>query len=121
MADVGRTPDETAQGTLAGLQSSVKPDRSGEDLLFQVLVDWGLDLTMSIIVEQIDGLEVLSVEEDALIVCFGSVTLDAIRTIAMRRPLRAVFCDSGFASDDARINAEQLFMELSPATDVKAV
>ena len=121
MADVRRTPDETAQETLAGLESSVKPDRSGEDLLFQVLVDWGLDLTMPITVEQIDGLEVFLVEDSALIACFGPVTLEAIRAIAMRRPLRAVFCDSGFASDAARINAEQLFMELSPATDVKAI
>ena len=70
MADVLRTPDETDQQALAGLEDSVKPDRTGEDLLFQVLLDWGLELTMPITVEQIEGHEVFVVEDDALIACF---------------------------------------------------
>ncbi|MCW3472283.1 site-specific DNA-methyltransferase [Rhodococcus pyridinivorans] len=122
MTDVTRTPDETDQLTLAELEGSVKPGRSSEDLLFQVLLDWGLELTMSITVEQINGNEVLVVEDGALIACFDSeVSLNLVRLIAKREPLRAVFRDSGFASDDARINAEQVFRELSPATDVKAI
>lgn len=117
-----RTPDETEQQTLSGLGDSVKPDRSGEDLLFQVLLDWGLELTMPIRVEMLEGHEVYFVEDDALIACFDSeVSPDLVRAIAKREPLRAVFRDSGFASDDARINAEQIFREISPATDVKAI
>ena len=122
MADVLRVPDETDQLALTELEGSVKPDRSGEDLLFQVLLDWGLELTMPISVEQMDGYEVFVVEDGALIACFDSdVSPELMRTIAKREPLRAVFRDSGFASDDARINTEQIFRELSPATDVKAI
>ncbi|WP_433703446.1 site-specific DNA-methyltransferase [Prescottella equi] len=122
MADVERTPDQTDQLTLDQLESSIKSGRSGEDLLFQVMLDWGLDLTMTTTVETFNGHEVFVVEDGALIACFDSeVSLDLMRTIAEREPLRAVFRDSGFASDDARINAEQIFREVSPATDVKAI
>lgn len=122
MTDVLRSPDETDQLALGDLEGSVKPDRSGEDLLFQVLLDWGLELTMPINVEQADGYEVFVVEAGALIACFDSgISPALVRTIANRQPLRAVFRDSGFASDDARINAEQIFREVSPATDMKAI
>lgn len=122
MADVLRTPDETGQAQLAGVEESIKSDRTGEDLLFQVLLDWGLELTMPVTVEQLQGHEVFIVDDDALIACFESdVSPDLVRAVAQREPLRAVFRDSGFASDDARINAEQIFQEVSPATDVKAI
>ncbi|MGE0305370.1 MULTISPECIES: site-specific DNA-methyltransferase [Gordonia] len=122
MTDVLRSPDETDQLSLSELEGSVKQGRSGEDLLFQVMLDWGLELTMEIAIEQIDGHEVFVVEDGALIACFDSeVSAEAVRVIAKREPLRAVFRDSGFSSDDARINAEQVFREVSPATDVKAI
>lgn len=122
MADVLRIPDDTDQQALAVLEESVKPGRTGEDLLFQVLLDWGLELTMPISVETLEGHEVYFVDDGALIACFDSeVSPDLVRAIAKREPLRAVFRDSGFASDDARINAEQIFREISPATDVKAI
>lgn len=122
MADVLRIPDETEQQTLAGLEDSVKPDRSGEDLLFQVLLDWGLELTMHISVEELQGHKVFLIEDGALIACFDiGISPGLVRAIAERGPLRAVFRDLGFASDAARINAEQIFREISPATDVKAI
>ncbi len=122
MADVLRTPDETDQQELGFLEDSVKPNRSGEDLLFQVLLDWGLELTRPIGVEEIDGQEVYVAEDGDLIACFEpAVQQELVRAIAERQPLRAVFRDSGFSSDDDRINAEQIFKELSPATDVKAI
>lgn len=122
LADVLLTPDETNQPTLDQLEGSIKSDRSPEDVLFQVLVDWGLDLTMPIGIESIDGQDVFVVEEGALIACFDEeVSLSVVRAIAKRQPLRAVFRDSGFASDDDRINAEQVFREISPATELKAI
>jgi adenine-specific DNA-methyltransferase len=122
LADVLRTPDETTQEALSGLENSIRSGRSGEDLLFQVLVDWGLDLTMTIDVERIGDYDVFVVEDDALVACFDEeVSANLVRSLAERQPLRAVFRDSGFKSDDARINAEQIFKELSPATDVKAI
>ena len=122
MADVLRSPDETEQLALDELEGSIKAGRSGEDLLFQVLLDWGLVLTAPISVEQIEQHEVFVVEDGALIACFDEhVSPTVVHSIAKRQPLRAVFRDSSFATDDARINAEQVFREVSPATDVKAI
>jgi adenine-specific DNA-methyltransferase len=122
MADVLRTPDGAEQTRMELDVESVKPDRSGEDLLFQVLLDWGLELTLPISVEHFDEHEVLVVDDGALIACFEKqVSLDLVRAIAQREPLRAVFLDAGFGSDDARINAEQIFREVSPSTDVKTI
>lgn len=122
MADVRRTPDVLGQDELDLDINSVKHDRTGEDLLFQVLIDWGLELSMRIDVEQLDGRDVFVVEDDALVACFAErVSPTVLRQIAARKPLRAVFRDSGFATDADRINAEQIFAETSPATDVKAI
>ncbi|QUC13997.1 site-specific DNA-methyltransferase [Arachnia propionica] len=121
-ADVLKTADDTEQLGLDDLASSVKPDRSGEDLLFQVLLDWGLELSLPMTREHIDGREVLSVDADALVACFAeSVTPEVVRGIAERGPLRAVFRDDAFDSDAARINAEQVFREVSPATEVRTI
>lgn len=122
LSDVLRTPDALHQDELDLYTGSVKSDRTSEDLLFQVLLDWGLELTMPIAVEQVGGHEVLVVEDGALIACFeSSVSVETMREIAKRQPLRAVFLDGGFATDADRINAEQVFAEVSPSTDVKAV
>jgi adenine-specific DNA-methyltransferase len=122
MTDVLRAPDDAVQEALTGLTDSVKADRSSEDLLFQVLLDWGLELTMPVRIEEIEGRQVLRVEDNALIACFDTeVSPELVHAIAELQPLRAVFRDSGFASDDARINAEQIFREFSPATEVKAI
>lgn len=122
MTAVRRTADSLDQLTLDSLEESIKPSRTNEDLLFQVLLDWGLELTMPINSETIDGFEILSVDDDALIACFDKeVTPTVVREMAYRRPLRAVFRDDGFPGDAARINAEQIFREVSPSTDVKAI
>ncbi|WP_418276407.1 site-specific DNA-methyltransferase [Isoptericola jiangsuensis] len=120
LADTYAAPDGLVQDTLTDAIESVKPDRSAHDLLFQVLLDWALDLSEPVVTEQVDGREVLSVADGALIACFGDEISDAVvRAIANRHPLRAVFQDAGFATDSARINAEQIFRELSPETEVR--
>ncbi|SMX79173.1 adenine-specific DNA-methyltransferase [Brevibacterium sp. 239c] len=120
--DVLRTPDGTDQETLSVLEDSIKSDRTGEDLLFQILLDWGLEVTMFVSVEKVEGHEVFVVEDEALVACFDDdVSPELVRALAKREPLRAVFLDSGFASDAERINAEQVFREISPSTDVKAI
>ena len=122
LVDVSRSPDQTNQLSLDQLERSVKPDRSSEDLLFQVLLDWGLELTMPISVEQVDAAEVFVVDNGALIACFDeNVSPVVVHSIAKRQPLRAVFRDSCFVSDDARINAEQVFREISPSSQMKAI
>jgi adenine-specific DNA-methyltransferase len=122
MANTSRSPDATGQETLISLENSVKPDRSPEDLLFQILLDWGLELTLPIRVERIEQHEVFVIDDDALIACFESdVSPGVVKAIATREPLRAVFRDTSFSSDAARINAEQIFREISPSTDVRAI
>ena len=129
MTDVLRAPDDTDQPALSDFGSSVKPDRTGEDLLFQVLLDWGLDLTMPVQKESIDGFEVYDVEEGAVILCIRprearnlSLSLSrAAAAIAERQPLRVVFLDEDFADDAERINVEQIFREKSAHTEVRAI
>ena len=122
MADTLATADDLMQIALSDAVGSVKPGRTDEDLLFQVLLDWGLDLAEPITVEEVGGRRVLSAADDALIACFADeITNDVVLDIAKRRPLRTVFLDAGFASDAARINAEQIFREVSPETEVRAI
>ena len=129
LSDTTLSPDELGQGELDGLISSVRPGRTGEDLLFQVLLDWGLELTMPIQKETIDGFEVYDVEEGALILCTRpremrdlSLSLSrAAAAIAERQPLRVVFLDEDFADDAERINVGQVFSERSPHTEVKTI
>ena len=122
MNAVYREPDATDQLALTELQPSIKADRTGEDLLFQVLLDWGLELTMPIVKEAVAGCQIFDVEEGALIACFDkSFTPEVVHSIAARKPIRAVFRDDGFDSDSQRINVEQIFREVSPSTEVKAI
>lgn len=122
MADVSASADALGQGELTEMVDNIKPGRTDEDLLFQVLLDWGLDLSEPITVEEVAGHRVLSVAEDALIACFTDALTDSVvHEIAKRHPLRAVFRNSGFDSDAARINAEQVFREVSPETTVMAI
>ncbi|QEV99405.1 site-specific DNA-methyltransferase [Microbacterium caowuchunii] len=122
MADTSATPDDLVQIALSDAVESVKSGRTDEDLLFQVLLDWGLDLAEPIEVEEVGDRRVLSVSDDAMIACFSPDITDAVvRSIAARHPLRAVFLDAGFATDAARINAEQIFREVSPETEVRAI
>lgn len=122
MADVRISPDAMGQSDLLSTVVSVKAGRTGEDLLFQVLLDWGLEVGLPVDRGSIDGREVYAVAEDALIACFADDISDSVvREIAARHPLRAVFLDGGFATDAARINAEQIFREVSPETEVRAI
>ena len=122
MADLLETADDLIQSSLEQSVGSVKEGRTPEDLVFQVLLDAGLELSLPIGQESIDGNGVYFIADGALLACFDhSVSASAVRTMAARRPLRAVFLDAGFASDDARINAEQIFCEVSPETQVRTI
>ena len=120
--DVYYRPDELKQGDLLDMVDNVKEDRTPEDLLFQVLVDWGVDLTLPIRRETVQGKTVFFVDDNALVACFDKgVTEDLVKELAKREPLRVVFRDNGFVSDAVKINVEQIFRQLSPTTDVKSI
>ncbi|GHY50478.1 TPA: site-specific DNA-methyltransferase [Vibrio vulnificus] len=122
MADVYYSPDQVTQGSLDLLVDNIKPDRTDEDLLFQVLLDWGVDLTLPIKKETIQGKSVFFVDDDALVACFDLRINEAlIKELAIKEPLRVVFRDDGFESDAVKINAEQIFKQVSPHTEVKAI
>jgi len=122
MTDVRRIPDLLAQDDLASLTETVKRERAAEDVLFEVLIGCGVDLSAPIAVEKIDGREVFLVDDGALIACLARDHPPAVvRAIAQRAPSRAVFLDSGFATDADRINAERTFARLSPATEVRVI
>ncbi|MDM5138790.1 site-specific DNA-methyltransferase [Aeromonas bestiarum] len=130
MAEVYYNPDAITQADLFTQVENVKADRSEEDLLFQVMLDWGVDLSLPIHRETIAGKTVFFVaaqadnRHGALVACFdktGSVDEAFIKQLATFKPLRLVFRDAGFASDAAKINVEQLLKQLSPTTDVKTI
>ncbi|EOM4122408.1 DNA methyltransferase, partial [Escherichia coli O140:H48] len=122
MADVYYSPEQVSQGSLDLLVDNIKSDRTDEDLLFQVLLDWGVDLTLPIRKETIQGKSVFFVDDDALVACFDLRINEAlIKELAIKEPLRVVFRDDGFESDAVKINAEQIFKQVSPYTEVKAI
>ena len=122
MQDVFYAPDEVKQGNLMALADNIKPDRTPEDLLFQVLVDWGVDLSLPIASETIQGKKVFFVDGNALAACFdANISEDLVKELAKRKPIRAVFRDSSFENDSVKINVEQIFKLLSPETEVKSI
>lgn len=122
MQDVYYRPDQIDQQDLLAAVDNIKPDRNPEDLLFQVLVDWGVDVTLPIRRETIQGKTVFLVDDNALVACFDTgVTEELVKELAGREPLRVVFRDNGFVSDAVKINVEQVFRQLSPGTDVKSI
>jgi adenine-specific DNA-methyltransferase len=124
MNEVYYSPDTLNREDLHQFVENIRNDRSDEDLLFQVLLDWGVDLTLPIISQVIDGKTVFIVAQDAIVACFdraGGVSETFIKELAAIKPLRAVFCDSGFANDSVKINVEQIFKMMSPSTDIKTI
>lgn len=120
--DVYYTPDALQQDNLELFKDHIKPDRTPEDLLFQVFIDWGLDLSLPIAVETIDEKTVFIVDTNALVACFDKgITEEFVKKLAAYKPLRVVFRDDAFASDAVKINVEQIFKLLSPGTEVKAI
>ncbi len=124
MSNIYYNPDEINQGEVNLFTENIKPDRTSEDLLFQVLLDWGVDLTLPISKNKIKGLEVFKVDTNALFACFAKnkeITEEFCKELAKEKPLRVVFRDAGFSSDAVKINVEQIFKQLSPGTEVRSI
>jgi adenine-specific DNA-methyltransferase len=122
MKEVFYTPDAVSQDLLSDQINNIREDRTSEDLLFQVLLDWGVDLALPITQEIINGKTVYFVDGNALAACFDhDISEEFVKLLAKRGPLRAVFRDSGFASDSVKINVEQIFKLISQATEIKTI
>ena len=117
MQQVYYTPDAVTQQDLFSMVDNVKPDRTPEDLLFQVMLDLGVLLSSTIEVKEIAGKKVFNVADGFLLACFDhDVTDETVKAIAQMKPYYAVFRDSSMASDSVATNFDQIFETYSPDT-----
>lgn len=115
MKDVYYAPDDYDQGMITALESNIKDDRTDLDLLFGCLIDWGLPLSLPYKSEQLGGCTVHTYNDGDLIACFDkNIPESVVKEIAQRKPLRAVFRDSGFASSPEKINVFEIFKLYMP-------
>ncbi len=124
MAEVYYTPDAVKQEELFNAVDNIKPDRTPEDLLFQILLDLSVDLSLPIHKELIQGKSLFFVNQPPydLIACFDTgVSEELVKELAQHKPLRVVFRDTGFTTDTVKINVDQIFKQLSPGTEVKSI
>ncbi|MBN2660422.1 MAG: site-specific DNA-methyltransferase [Tannerellaceae bacterium] len=122
MQDVYYKPQDYVQNNLDLFADNVKPDRTADDLLAQVMLDWGLSLSLKIEQAEVSGKKVFKVAENSLYACFDNgIDEDFAKAIAADAPLRIVFKDSGFKNDTAKVNVKQLLKQLSPETEMKVI
>ena len=115
MKDVYYAPGDYDQDFLAQMESNIKDDRTDLDLLFGCLIEWGLSLSLPYKSEQLGGCTVHTYNDGDLIACFdANVPESVVKEIAQRKPLRAVFRDSGFASSPEKINVFEIFKLYMP-------
>jgi adenine-specific DNA-methyltransferase len=122
MLDVYYKPQEFKQTNLDLFADNVKSDRNAEDLLVQVMLDWGLFLSLPIEQKNIQGKVVFKVASNSLFACFDNgIDEKFAKEIAKETPLRIVFRDKGFKDDTAKVNVKQLLKQLSPQTEMKVM
>lgn len=122
MEDVYYKPQNYSQVNLDLFADNVKSDRTSDDLLAQVMLDWGLPLSLKIERLKISEKEVFRVAENSLYACFEKgINEEFAKELSKDKPLRVVFRDSGFSNDTAKVNVKQLLKQLSPETDMKVI
>ncbi|MBD3842920.1 MAG: restriction endonuclease [Campylobacterales bacterium] len=123
MKDVYYNPNEISQDNLFDMVSNIKEDRTDLDLLFQVLLDSGVELTLPIEEKHIAGKKVYFVDGNVLAACFeDNLTEEFVTELAQCEDLlKVIFKDSSFGSDDNRINVEQIFKQYSPDTQIRVI
>jgi adenine-specific DNA-methyltransferase len=112
MKDVYFSPDNTSQEDLFDRASNIKDERTDEDLLFMVLLDWGIDLSVKIERREVLGKTVYFADDNFLAACFeDNLDEDFAKALAAEQPRKVVLRDSGFASSSVKINIEQIFKQ----------
>lgn len=113
---------DISQNDMIDLIFNIKEDRTNLDLLFGCLLEWGLPLSLPYTSEKIENCTIHTYNDGDLIACFDTnVPESVIKTIAKRKPLRAVFRDSSFANDSAKISVGEIFKVLAPDTRIKVI
>ncbi|WFN33467.1 site-specific DNA-methyltransferase [Methanogenium sp. S4BF] len=122
MKDVYYAAEDYTQETIEGLVDNVRGDRTDTDLLYQVMINWGLPLDLRHEMETIDGYTVHIVDGNALVACFeANISEDVMRTIAEKKPLRAVFRDGSFRNSPGKLNIEGIFKTIAPDTKLRVI
>lgn len=122
MKDVYYSPASFNQEQLDMFSDNIKDDRTDEDLVAQVMLDWGLPLSLKIEQKGIAGKKVYTVADNYLYCCFDdNVDEQFAREVATYKPLRIVFRDKGFVSDTAKENVKQLLKQLTPETQMRVI
>lgn len=117
MQDVYYNPAVMTQSLLDTTTDNIKPDRTPEDLLFQVMLDLGVELSSPIRETTLGGKKVFAVAGTYLLACFDSgVTTETVTAIAKQGPYYAVFRDSSMVNDSVATNFDQIFETYSPGT-----
>lgn len=124
MKDVYYMPKDYTQENLELFATNIKEDRKAEDLIAQVMLDWGLELSKRIEKVEVAGKEVYKIDYNSLYCCFDEeIDEKFIRELAKQEshPLRIVFKDSSFKDDTAKENVAQLIKQLCPETEIKVI
>lgn len=120
MQDIYYSPKDISQADLFSQVDNVKPDRTGEDLLFQVMLELGATLDSKIETTMVAGKTIYNVAEGYLVACFDpDVTDDVVKSIAQMQPAYAVLRDTSMKDDSTATNFEQIFKTYSPDTVTK--
>ena len=120
--DVSISPEELTREKLFDLIENIKSDRSPLDLLFECLIDWGIELNLKLELEEFEGSMILNYNSGDLIACFDkNISKSVIEFIAKKNPNRVVFRDESFSSDSDKINSREIFKLHSPNTRFKVI
>lgn len=120
--DVKRSPKEFKQDQLDLFLNNIKADRNDLDLLFGCMLDWGVQLSLPMTQEVVDGKTIYTVNEDDLVACFAeNVSESVVKAMADKMPLRVIFRDSCFAQDADKINIYETFKQKLDWSDQEVV
>lgn len=110
--DVTKQPGEYDQQMLDLFADNIKADRTDLDLLFGAMLSWGVQLSMPMTTEEVDGCKIYTVDGNSLVACFAkNVTENVVKAMADKQPLRVLFRDSCFGEDKTKINIFELFKQ----------
>ena len=120
--EVKKAPAEYDQAQLDLFLNNVKSDRTDLDLLFGAMLSWGVQLSLPMTSEEVDGKMIYSVNEGDLVACFADdITENIVKVMADKQPLRVLFRDSCFARDDAKINVFETLKQLLDWSEEEAM
>ena len=120
--EVKKAPEEYDQSQLDLFLNNVKSDRTDLDLLFGAMLSWGVQLSLPMTSEEVDGKMIYSVNDGDLVACFANdITENIVKAMADKQPLRVLFRDSCFARDDAKINVFETLKQLLDWSEEEAI